>query len=243
MSFNPFAAVAQETTEIVSSVRRKGIPASALYHAIIKAAFIIPNSRRPADQDLVLRVEFADGYEHAITGTVLRNGSPKALNKANVMELLWGYTTATHIIGAATDGKTLVELFPECQRKIVKIFNFDTRTDVDTEVDMLMPLIGREVLLGMQRKISNRQTQDESGGWVNLPESRESLVFGCAGSVTTKCTYTEMKAEAQPEIVDKWVKDNSGKDWNAFKPVTGGAAGMPPAVTPGEGAAGAVHTF
>lgn len=235
MSHNPFEQAAAETKTIQSSVRSGGVPASALHKGVIRAAYLIENNWNPANIDLAIHVELPSGYEHKIQKTVLVNGSPMGLNKkTNKQELLFSYVAMSHIVGAAVEGKTLADLFGSIQVKPIKLYDFDKKQDVLTDVKMVNDLVGRELYIGLQRKVSNKRTK-EGDEWVDLPERKETLEFGVAGSITDRRSFTEFNNNVAAEDatdLDKWEKLNAGKDWDAYKDVaanSGVPAGVPAA--------------
>jgi hypothetical protein len=249
MSNNPFELVAAETKAVTSSVRSPGVPATALYEGVIKAAYLIESPwnkvGEPVKIDLALHIELPSGYEHKIQKTVLIDGSPKAKNREGKMALLFTYVTMTHIVGAALDGKTLVEAFNSIQVKPIKLWNFEKKQEVLTDVKMIDDLVGRELLIGLQRKISNKR-QFLDGEWMDQPERKETLEFGVAASKADRRTYVEMVAGTSAEDAveaDKWEKQNSGKDWDAYKNVASAAAGLPAGIGAGNAAAAGAIDF
>lgn len=233
MSHNPFAQVDTETKAITSSVRQPGIPASAVYEGIIKAAYMIQNNWTPTNIDLALHIELDNGYEYKIQKTVLQGNSPMTVDKKTQKKvLLYTYVQMSHIVGAAVPGKTLGDLFDTVQNKKIELYDFDTKSNVLTDVKMVTGLLGKKLLLGLQRKISNQVEKTPTGEWVNKPESRQTLEFGVAASIEDRRTFTEITSNAPAEDLDKWEKLNAGKDWDAYKEVKGVATGVPPSVTP-----------
>lgn len=231
MSHNPFAVADTATKQIQSSVRQGGVPASALYQVEIKAAYLIPSPWNEKNIDLAIHVELPSGYEHIIKNTVLKDGKPTSFNKkTNKDELMFSYIEASHIIGAALPGKTLGDVYDSIQDKMIDLYNFEQRKDVTTKVKMVTALVGAKLYIGLQRKIANKRTRDDATGeWVDLPERKESLVFGVAGSIEDRRSFTEINDDVTPEDakdLDKWEKLSAGKDWNAYKEVAA-ASGVP----------------
>jgi len=249
MSNNPFAVADTATKQLASSVRQPGPPASALHEASITAAYFIVNTRNSANTDLVLEFELGSGYNHKIQSTVLASGKTTAMNsKTKKEELLWSYVPMAHMVGAACEGKTIGDVFPSVQEKIVKVFDFNTRKDVDTKVQMVTDLVGKKLLLGLQRKISNKNAltgkTDANGRpeWAKLAERKTTLEFGVAGNISDRRTAVEFNggiaAENAAEL-DKWEQLNTGKDYDAYKPVAG-ASGVPAGVA---ASAETLHNF
>lgn len=190
---------------------------------------------------MAMHIELPSGYEYKIQKTVLVNNSTSTINKKTQKpELLFTYVQMSHIIGAAAEGKTLGDLFPSAQPKKIELYDFEAKKDVLTDVNMITDLVGKRLLIGLQRKISNKVQKVGEGKdatWQDLPERRETLEFGCAGSIVDRRSFTEFNEGVAPEDakdLDKWEKLNVpngvGKDWNAYKEVAGTASGVPDSV-------------
>ena len=203
-----------------------------MYECEITAAYLIKNARADNKIDMAIHLKLPSGYEHKIQNTVLIDGKFEAPNKkTKEMELLFTYVIMSHIIGAATEGKTLGDIWDSIQVKKIELYDFEKRSDVLTDVKMVTDLVGKKVLVGLQRKISNKKTK-AGDSWVDLPERKETLEFGVAGMVSDRRTYVEFNAEAEEaKELDAWEKRNAGKDWDAYKPVAGAASGTPEGVT------------
>jgi len=244
MSNNPFAKAQEETQALSSALRTPGVPATALYEGLIKAAYLIPSPWNDNEMDLAMHIELPSGYEHKIQKAVLRDKSPQVTNaKTGKKELMWSYQQVSHIVGAALNGKTLADAFDSCQTKKVEIYDFDSRKDVLTDVQMVADLVGKKLLIGLQRKIANKNQKNSDGTWTPLPERKQTLEFGIAGSIDDRRTFVEIQAGIAPEEakeVDLWEKANSGKDWNAYKEVAA-VSGVPASVTAAPAAA--IHDF
>lgn len=247
MSHNPFAtdAVASATQSIQSSVR-SGVPASAVYEGKITAAYLIKNNYDASKDDLAVHIELNNGYEYKIQKTVLKDNSPMAVNsKTGKTELLFTYQQIAHIVGAATDGKTLGDLFSSIEVKKIKLYDFESRSEVLTDVNMVSDLVGRTLIIGLQRKIANKRQQVD-GEWIDLPERRESLEFGVAASSADRRTFNEMNQNVPVEEakdVAAWEKRNAGKDWDAYKEVAPTTGGVPAGVPAAGASTGQVHDF
>lgn len=247
MSHNPFASAEKETKEIQSSVRQGGVPASALYEGTIKAAYLIANPYTPTDVDLAVHIELPSGYEHKIQKTVLKAGSPMITDtKTNKKVLLFSYITMSHIVGAAIEGKTLSDLFEDIKIKKIELYDYESRKNILTDVRMIEPLVGKKLLIGLQRKIANKNQKIGEGKdatWEPLPERKETLEFGVAGNINDRRSFTEFNDGVSPEDatdLNKWEKLNTGKDWNAYKEVAS-STGVPASVAPA--ATDAIHDF
>lgn len=241
MSANPFAQATEAAKTQTSDVRTLGVPASAVYGATCTAAYLLPNNFDSSATDMVFHFDLDSGYKHVEKMTVLRNGSPMVQDKKTKKTVpMFTFLKASRLVGALTDGKTVEDVVGSIAKKQIALYDFDQKKDVNTEVQMIMDLVKKPVLLGLQRKIANKNQntgeKDENGQtiWIPLAEKKETLVYGTSASKADRRSYVEMEAGTTAEDatdLDTWEKRNKGKDWNAYKPVTGAASGMPDQVT------------
>ena len=228
---NPFAKTTNAINNLQSDLRVGGVPASNEYLCNITAAYLLPNAWNPKDTDMHIEAELPSGYRHKMSFKVLANGTPMTKDKNGKEVMLWTAERAARLVSAATDGATLEDIFDSLEDKVIKLYDFEQKKDVQTTVKMFMDLVGKPVILGLQRKISNKVTK-EGDDWVDLPEKKESLELGIAASASTRLTHAETIAKVDSDAaaeMNTWTKRNAGRDWDAYKKV-GAASGMPAGV-------------
>lgn len=132
-----------------------------------------------------------------------------------------------------TAGKEIPQL--EFEKKLVKIYNFDQRKEVPTEVDVAMELVGKPVRIGIEFHRENKNAKDQAGNYVPTAEIREFNTITRVFHPTTGQTAAEYNAQAPAEFMALWVKEFNGKviDKTAKGPVAPAPAGAPstPAAT------------
>lgn len=123
------------------------------------------------------------------------------------------------------------------EKKVMEIWNREAGKEIPTEVDMLMPLVGQPVKVGIVRKRENKNIKNSTGAWVPGPEAREfneiDKFFTPAG-----CTVTEAAAGVDPAFITKWqerfpsdfVSDKFDDSVAAASPAAASAAPSTPAV-------------
>ena len=245
-TFNPFAAAVEATKTLTSNVRQGGLPDSKLYRTTIKAAYFIANAWNANKTDLVFHLELPSGFQHKQAFTVLQDGKPSFM-KDGKDTMLRGYIEASHLVGAATDGKTINDVYGSIEDKMVKVYDFDKKAEVDTSVKALVDLVGLEVNVGLVKQVKNKVVNEGtqvSPNWVDQPERKETILFQTASSVNTNLTYAEMNggvAEADAKEADAWAKLNNGKTWDTYREIKT-TSGVPAGVgIPTSGAAEVQH--
>lgn len=123
---------------------------------------------------------------------VYDDGTKKYLPGFNLMNSMSRLTT----------GKNINEL--KSTPKVVKLYNFEAKKEVDTEVPMLMDLVGKKVIAGIQKQLVNKREQQD-GQWVDLPQFREVNEVDKFFHPQTGMTATETKDGAEePQTLEKW---------------------------------------
>jgi hypothetical protein len=137
-----------------------------------------------------------------------------------------GYSLV-NALAKLTAGKEIPQLVFE--KKLVKIYNFDQRKEVPTEVDVAVELVGQPVKLGIEFHRENKNAKDQAGNYVPTAEIREFNTITRVFHVQTDQTAAEYNAQAPAEFMAAWVKEFNGKviDKTAKGPVAPAAAGAP----------------
>jgi hypothetical protein len=131
------------------------------------------------------------------------------------------------------------------ETKIVKLRNFDTKTDVPTEVPMAVELIGKKFILGLL-KVEENKTKKVGNDYLPVCDATGAPITKFTNEIgkifypDNKCTIAELRAAKQSgsapvaDFYTKWIEANAGKVIDKVKkeglvPETGGAG---PAGTP-----------
>lgn len=113
--------------------------------------------------------------------------------------LLPGMEAMNQLATIAT-GSPLAAQVPEA--KIVKLYNFEERKELPTEVPVLTGLVGQQVAVCITRCRENKR-QNVGGEWIDSNEVRE---FNEVSKFLypTGHTVAEKRAEAEAEHITKW---------------------------------------
>jgi hypothetical protein len=131
-----------------------------------------------------------------------------------------------------TAGKEIPQL--DFEKKLVKIWNFDQKKEVPTEVEVAMELVGQPVKIGIEFHRENKNAKDQAGNYVPTAEIREFNTITRVFHPKTDQTAAEYNAQAPAEFMAMWVKEFTGKviDKTAKVSVAPAASGAPAAATP-----------
>lgn len=119
-----------------------------------------------------------------------------------------GYSLV-NAITKLTIGKEIPQLTFE--NKLVKIWNFELKKDVATEVPVAVELVGEAVNLGIEQVRENKQQKDQAGNYVDTAEIRESNSITRVFHTKTGQTAAEYDAQAPAEFKALWLKEFKGK--------------------------------
>lgn len=132
-----------------------------------------------------------------------------------------------------TIGKEIPNLTFE--KKIVKIYNYELKKDVATEVDVAVELTGEKVCLGIELVRENKNVKDQTGTYVATAETRDSNQLARVFHVKTGHTVAEYDAQEQPTFKNLWLTEYKGKmrDRSKAGSAAPAAAGASAATTTG----------
>lgn len=109
-----------------------------------------------------------------------------------------------------TTGKPLSE--QPTEEKQVMIYDPELKREVPTATHVLVDLIGKPVTLAIWNVLSNKSQSDGNGGYVDLPETRESNSIDKVFNTETMMTVPEAMAEAEEGTFHvQWLEKNKGK--------------------------------
>lgn len=128
-----------------------------------------------------------------------------------------------------TAGKEIPDLVFE--KKLVKLYDFEQRKEVPTEVDVAVELVGKPVKLGIEHHRENKRAKDQTGAYVPTAEVREFNTITRVFHTQTNQTAAEYNAQSPAEFMAIWVKEFEGKviDKTAKTGVAAAAATATPA--------------
>ncbi len=156
-----------------------------------------------------------------------KQGSIFYVGKDGKKHALPGYETMDDMC-LLTTGKTLAE--QETEKKVLMIWNSNEGKEVPTEVDCLVDLFGKDVLLAIQKVRRNKQVADASGKYIDSKDeqllNQTRKVFDAEYRATVPELRTAERNNVAPEatFIDKWLSKNKGVTLDEYKEVIGGTS-------------------
>lgn len=148
------------------------------------------------------------------SGTLL----PYTIDKKGEKRALIGYNRILGFLRTVGSDVDLVDLgAADCEKKVIKIYDFDERAEVPKEKTVFMDAFRVPVKVGIIKEVNDKRVQNSEGEWVASGEVRESNKID---RIFTKdgLTRAEIKNDAtEPKYLNEWqeafpsdyVKDNS----------------------------------
>jgi hypothetical protein len=138
-----------------------------------------------------------------------------------------GYTQGLNLCMTAIDS-TLEDAAHASEAKTINIYNFDAKKEQPTNMDHVMTnLIGKQVKVGVIKRIENKRGNDGSGKYIDLPETREVNVISQFFYADSGLSVMEKaKGETDAKFITEWKKVNDGNTHNRVKKVDAVTAGQ-----------------
>ena len=200
---------------------------SGLYPMKVALAYV----SKASSGALALNVTFKDDEGEVRQQFWMTSGTAKGCknyyeDKQGQKHYLPGFVHA-NALTLLTVGKEIGQL--DTEKKVVNLYSSTEKKEVPTQVDMLMDLIGQEVLVGLLKQTVDKTAKDAAGVYQPTGESREENEVDKIFRARDKMTTAEIRAQAEQANFfavweQKWagkVKDKTTKGANT------GTAGAP----------------
>lgn len=131
-----------------------------------------------------------------------------------------------------TAGKEISQL--ETEEKVIPLYNKDAKTEVPTKVQMLMDIVGKEILAAViKQTVDKTKKNTATGAYEPTGETRDENEVEKFFRARDRMTTAEIRAQAETAVfIDTWISTWKGKTKEKAKgTAAAGAAGLPGAKT------------
>lgn len=226
---NPLSNLASDASiaNEKDSIGGGGVLASGQYLATVTLAYV--NKSSGGAMGLVLKLKTPEGRDINQTlwmtsGTA--KGGKNFYEKDGVKNYLPGFIAANALALLAA-GKEISQL--DTETKVVNVYSFEAKAEVPTKVEMVMDLIGKEIIVGLIKQTVDKNIKNDAGVYVASGEIREENEIDKFFRANDKMTTAEIRAAANdPVFYDTWAAKWVGQVRNKAKGATG-TAGAPKA--------------
>lgn len=196
----------EEATDTLGS---GGILETGLYSIKLKAAYLGKSDKGATSVTIVGEMQNGSSYKSTqwIVSGDEKGNKPFYVNNQGKKFPLPGYTIIDDICQIVA-GVPLSDI--EMEEKTLKIYDYELKKEVNTEVDCICDLDGQTVVLAIQKIIENKSEKDEEGNYQPTRETRDindiSKVLNDEGA-----TRIELRDEEAVEWSEAWETKNKGK--------------------------------
>lgn len=131
-------------------------------------------------------------------------------------------------LAVLTLNKELSQLTTE--KKVIKVYSFEARSEVPAEKEVLVELLGKPVYSAVQKQIVDKKAKGDDGQYHPTGETREVNEIDKFFRASDRMTSAEILAGTETAtFYDTWLAKWKGQVRDRAKGIAGGAAGAPPA--------------
>ena len=176
-----------------------------IYKAIVKMAYVQESSR--GAMGIVLNFYLPhSGKDYKETLWVTsRDGHNYSVNKdTGKKQGLPGFNVVNDLCTVTLE-KELADL--DTENKLVPIWNYETKTNVPTQVPVLTELLGKECYLAIYQNMENKQVSDGKGDYVATAEVRNTNTIEKVMHFPSRFTVKEATdGVEEPVYYDAWLQ-------------------------------------
>lgn len=209
------------------SVGGGGVLESGLYPITIALAYVSKSDGGATGLVLQGKTEQGRFVKQTLwmtSGTA--KGCKNFYEKDGVKNYLPGFIAA-NALALLTLGKEISDLDTEV--KVANVYNSVAKAEVPTKVDMIVDLIGKEVIVGLIKQTVDKNQKNDAGVYVPTGETREENEIDKFFRASDKLTTAEVRAAAnEPVFYSTWESKWAGQVRNKASK-TAGTAGAPKA--------------
>lgn len=224
MSLLANLATDSSITDERDSLGSSGPLDSGLYHCIIGMAHISKSKGGAMGMVLTLKTDAGKEVRQTLwmtSGTA--KGCKNYYEKDGQKSYLPGFITANALCLLAT-GKEVSAM--ETETKVINLYSPEAKAEVPTKAEVLMDLLGKEVIVGLIRQtVDKTKLNETTGTYEATGETRDENEIDKIFRAKDRMTTAEIRAQAEEAVfINSWEQKWAGKVKDRAK---GAAAGLP----------------
>lgn len=108
----------------------------------------------------------------------------------------------------------------DTEQKVVKLYSAEAKAEVPTKVDVIVDLLGKEILVGLIKQTVDKTKKNDAGVYVPTGETRDENEIDKLFRATDRMTTAEIRAQAtEAAFADTWSGKWAGKTKSKVKGV------------------------
>ena len=209
------------------SVGGGGVLESGIYGCKIAMAYLSKAGSGALGLVLTLKTDAGRDLKQTLwmtSGTA--KGAKNYYEKDGEKHYLPGFLHANSL-ALLTVGKEISQL--ETETKVVNVYSADAKAEVPTKVEVLMDLLGQEIIAGVIKQTVDKTKKNEAGAYEATGETRDENDIDKLFRAKDRMTTAEIRAQAETAtFIDTWSNKWTGQTKNKAKGASG-TAGAPQA--------------
>lgn len=152
-------------------------------------------------------------------------GCKNYYEKDGVKNYLPGFTHA-NALALLTTGKEISQL--DTETKVVNLYSSEAKAEVPTKVEVVMELMGKEIVAGVIKQTVDKTAKDGAGNYQPTGETRDENEIDKFFRARDRMTTAEIRAGAtEATFAKSWEEKWAGKVKDRAKGKASGTAGVP----------------
>ena len=209
------------------SVGGGGVLESGIYNCQIAMAYLSKAASGALGLVLTLKTEGGKDVRQTLwmtSGTA--KGGKNYYERDGEKNYLPGFLHANSL-ALLTTGKEISAL--ETETKVVNVYSAEAKAEVPTKVEVLMDLLGKDIIAGLIKQTVDKTKKNEAGVYEPTGETRDENEIDKLFRASDRMTTAEIRAQAETAaFIDTWSGKWTGQTKNKAKGASG-TAGAPKA--------------
>ena len=210
------------------SVGSGGVLDSGLHLATVNMAYVTKADGGAIGLVFQAKTEAGKDVRQTLwmTSGTTKGGKNFYVDKEGAKQYLPGFIAA-NALALLTTGKELSDL--DTETKVVNVYNKAAKADMPTKVEMIMDLLGKDILIGLIKQTVDKTVKDGNNVYQPTGETREENEIDKFFRASDRKTTVEIRAQAETAVfADTWSAKWTGITKNKASK-TAGTAGVPKA--------------
>ena len=223
------ASLASDSTiaDEKDSIGGSGPLDSGLYGLTVSMAYLNKASSGALGLNLILKTSDSKEVRQTLwmtSGTA--KGGKNYYEKDGEKHYLPGFIAANALC-LLTVGKEISQL--DTETKVINVYSAEAKAEVPTKVDVIMDLLGQEIIAGIIKQTVDKTKKNEATGQYEATgETREENEIDKFFRAKDRMTTAEIRAQAEEAVfINSWDQKWTGKVKDRAKGAAAGVPGVP----------------
>lgn len=188
------------------------VPDSGLYNCKVTLAYLSKVPSGATGLFLTLMTDKGDEMKHSL---YITSGTEKGCkntyqNSKGETQYLPGFLQANSLCVLAV-GKPIDQM--DTEEKVLSLYNFESRTDVPTKKEVLVDLLGKDIIIGLIKVKADKSVKNDQGKYIPTGETRFESEIDKFFHAESRMTTSEIASNAEKAVfIDTWNTKWTGKE-------------------------------